>query len=264
MSPIYIASKLFTYLVLSPIIFIIFFLIASFYVKKFRIVFVSIALSFYALSISYVSNTLLLPLEKPYNKVLEKNNRVNAVVVLSGGSVAGSANIPIGSDAYKRAMWGLMIAKSQNLPLLFSGAGLEIYTEADAFLDAMKEIRENLHVDMPISSSLTLGSFSLHVENKSLDTYQNAQFSKEAFKKIGIDRPVVYLVTSAFHMKRSTTLYKYFGFEVIPAATSFRLDNKAEEVGILSFVPRFSSLANSYTALHEYAGLLSLVLRGII
>ena len=264
MSFIYIASKLFTYLVLSPIIFIIFFLIASFYVKKFRIIFIAIALSFYALSISYVSNSLLLPLEKPFNKVLEKNNSVNAVVVLSGGSVEGSANIPIASDAYKRAMWGLMIAKSQNLPLLFSGAGLEIYTEADAFLDSMKEIKELLHVDIPISSTLTLGSFSLHVENKSLDTYQNAKFSKEAFENIGIDRPVVYLVTSAFHMKRSIALYKYFGFEVIPAATSFRLNNRAEEVDVLSFVPEFRSLIDSYTALHEYAGLLSLVLRGVI
>jgi len=264
MSFIYIASKLFTYVVLSPLIFIILFLIASFYVKKFRIFFVAVALSFYALSISYVSNILLLPLEKPYNKVLEQNNSVNAVVVLSGESIEGSANIPIASDAYKRAMWGLMIAKSQNLPLLFSGAGLEIYTEADAFLDSMKEIKNNLHVDMPISSTLTLGSFSLHVENRSLDTYQNAKFSKKAFENIGIDRPVVYLVTSAFHMKRSIVLYKYFGFEVIPAATSFRLDNRAEEVGILSFVPKFGALNNSYTALHEYAGLLSLVLRGII
>ena len=260
----YLASKIFAYLVLSPLIFVIFFLAASFYAKKFRIVFIAISLSFYALSIPYVSNSLLLPLEKPYNKVLAQNNSVNAVVVLSGGSVEGSANIPIASDAYKRAMWGLMIAKSQNLPLLFSGAGLEIYSEADAFLDSMKEIKNNLHVDMPISSALTIGSFSLHVENRSLNTYQNAQFSKEAFENIGIDRPTVYLVTSAFHMKRSITLFEHFGFEVIPAATSFRLDNKAEEVGLLSFLPKFSSLNNSYIALHEYTGLISLALQGII
>jgi len=264
MSFIYIASKLFTYVILSPIIFIVFFLIASFYVKKFRIIFVSVALSFYALSISYVSNNLLLPLEKPFNKVLEKNDSVNAVVVLSGGSVEGSANIPIVSDTYKRAMWGLMIAKSQNLPLLFSGAGLETYTEANAFLDSMKEIKENLHVDIPISSSLAKNSFSLHVEDKSLDTYQNAQFSKKAFEKIGINKPVIYLVTSAFHMKRSIALFKYFEFEIIPAATNFKLDNKAEEVDFFSFVPKFNYLRNSYIALHEYAGLFSLILRGVI
>ncbi len=264
MNTVYIVSKIFTYLVLSPIIFIIFFLIASFYVQKFRIVFVTIALCFYALSISYVSNTLLLPLEKPYNRVLEKSNMVNAVVVLSGGNIEGSANIPMKSDAYKRAMWGLMIAKSKNLPLLFCGAGLELYTEADAFLDSMKEITNNLHVDIPISSSLTLNSFSLHVEDRSLDTYQNAQFAKEEFDAIGINRPVIYLVTSAFHMRRAILLYEYFGFQAIPAATSFRLDDKAQEVGILSFVPSFKALNNSYIALHEYAGLLSLILRGII
>jgi len=264
MSFIYIASKLFTYLVLSPLIFILLFLISSFYVKRFRFIFISIALSFYALSISFISNTLLQPFEGPYNIPLQINEKVNAVVVLSGGSIEGSANIPMASDAYKRAMWGLMIAKSQNLPLLFSGAGLQKYTEADAFLDSMKELRENLHVPLPISSSLKLNSFSLHVENKSLDTYQNAKFSKEKFKVIGVDTPTIYLVTSAFHMRRSAILYEYFGFNVIPAATSFRLDNRAKEVNIFSFVPTYNDLRNSYTALHEYAGLLSLVLRGVI
>ena len=264
MSTIYIVSKIFTYLVLSPTIFIVLFFISSFYVKRFKVIFISIAFSFYLLSISAVSTYMLSPLESPYNTALQKDNRVNAVVVLSGGSVKGSANIPIGSDAYKRAMWGLMIAKSQNLPLLFSGAGIGEYTEADAFLEGMDEIRENLHVELPLAPTLKLGSFALHVENKSLDTYQNAKFSQKKFRDIGIDKPVIYLVTSAFHMKRSILLYEHFGFEVIPAATSFRLDDKSKELDFLSFVPKFSSLSNSYTALHEYAGIFSLVLRGII
>ncbi|MDA7847892.1 YdcF family protein [Sulfurospirillum sp.] len=250
---------------LSPVIFIIFFLIASFYVKRFRVIFIFVALSFYALSISFVSTSLLSPFEKPFNKPLTKNHNVNAVVVLSGGSIEGSANLPIGSGAYKRVMWGLMIAKSNNLPLLFSGAGIgQNYTEADAFLDSMKEIREYLKLDVPISKSIELNKFALHVEDKSIDTYENAKFSKEKFDQLGIQKPTIYLVTSAFHMKRSIALYKYFGFEVIPAATNFRLSVKSYETTFLSFVPNFKALNNSYTALHEYAGLLSLILRGII
>ncbi len=265
MTPIYIVSKLFTYLVLPPGIFIIFFLLASFYIKKFRTIFVLVALCFYALSNSHVSDYLLSSFERPFNKPLEKSSHVDAVVVLSGGSVEGSANIPIGSDAYKRAMWGLMIAKTNNLPLLFSGAGVgRSYTEADAFLDSMNEIKKNLHVNIPVSSKIELNKFALHVENKSIDTYQNAKFSKDKFDKLGIQRPTIYLVTSAFHMKRSIALYTYFGFKVIPAATSFRLSSQKREMDFWSFMPNIRALNNSYTALHEYAGMLSLILRGII
>ncbi|WP_024954544.1 YdcF family protein [Sulfurospirillum arcachonense] len=264
MSTIYVISKLFTYLVLPPGIFIIFFLLASFYTKKFRAIFILVALSFFALSNSYVSELLLRPLEKPFNQTLKKNNYVNAVVVLGGGKIEGSANIPLGSAAYKRALWGLMIAKSHNLPLLFSGAGIDKYTEADAFLESMKEISKNLGVDIPISSStFELNNFALHVEDKSLDTYQNAKFSKEKFKQIGIDKPNIYLVTSAFHMKRSIALYEYFGFKVVPAATDFRLRTKENKLTIWSFMPSLGALNNSYTALHEYAGLLSLHLRNL-
>ena len=104
MNTIYIISKLFTYLLLPPSVFIIFFLLASFYTKRFRSIFILVACSFYALSNSYVADYLLSPLERPYNKVLENNSNVNAVVVLSGGSIQGSVNIPIGSDSYKRAI----------------------------------------------------------------------------------------------------------------------------------------------------------------
>jgi uncharacterized SAM-binding protein YcdF (DUF218 family) len=145
-----------------------------------------------------------------------------------------------------------MIAKQTNLPLYFSGAGLyKKYTEADAFNDSVNEIKTNLQVE----------DISLHVENRSLDTYQNAKFSKELFKEQGIENPTIFLVTSAYHMKRSVKLYKNFGFNVIPAATGFRISNKPKNNW--DYLPNMGAFQKSYVALHEYAGLLSLILRGI-
>jgi len=253
MSTMYVISKLFTYLVLPPGIFIVMFLLASFYAKKFKAIFFLAAVSFYLLSNSYVADWLLKPLEAPFNRPLHMNKKADAVIVLGGGSVAGSANLPLANDAYKRAVWGLMIAKQTNLPLYFSGAGTyKKYTEADAFMDSMNEIKTNLQVT----------DLSLHVETKSLDTYQNAKFSKQIFFEQGIERPTIYLVTSAYHMKRSIALYKYFEFEVIPSATGFQISNKPKTSW--DYLPNMSALNRSYTALHEYAGLLSLVLRGVI
>ena len=253
MSAIYVLSKLFTYLVLPPGIFIIMFLLASLYAKKFKAIFFLFALSFYLLSNSYVADWLLKPLETPFNKPLHLGKKADAVIVLGGGSVAGSANLPLANGAYKRVIWGLMIAKQTDLPLYFSGAGTyKKYTEADAFTDSMNEIKTNLKVD----------NISLHVETKSLDTYQNAKFSKQMFLEQGIEKPTIYLVTSAYHMKRSIALYKHFGFEIIPAATGFKISNKPKTSW--DYLPNIRAFNKSYTALHEYAGLLSLVLRGVI
>jgi uncharacterized SAM-binding protein YcdF (DUF218 family) len=261
MSFLYILSKLFTYLVLPPGIFIVLFFIASFYVKKFKSFFLFFALSFYLLSNSYVADWLLGPLEKPYNQTLMRTN-ANAVVVLSGGSIAGSPNLPLASDAYKRATWGLMVAKSQNLPLIFSGGGVyKTYSEADAFLNTMKQLGRHLNITLPLSKGFHAKEFSLHVEDKSLDTYQNAKFSKDLLEKAGISQPTIYLVTSAYHMKRATLLYEYFGFKVIPAATDFKISNKPKDRW--DYLPSMGALEKSYTALHEYAGLVSLKLRSI-
>ncbi len=252
MSSVYIVSKLFTYLILPPGIFIIALFVASLYAKRFRTIFALFAVSFYLLSNSYVADWLLRPLEAPYNIVLNTDKKIDAVIVLGGGSVAGSANLPLAESAYKRAMWGLMIASSQNLPLYFSGAGLDKnYTEADAFKDSISEIKKYLRVD----------SVSLHVEAKSLDTYENAKFSKQMFKDKGIESPTIYLVTSASHMRRATKLYEHFGFVVVPAATGFRVSDRPKN--LWSYLPNMGAFKRSYTALHEYAGLLSLALRGI-
>jgi len=252
MNTFFIVSKLFTYLVLPPGIFILFLLLASFYAKKLKFIFLLSSFSLYALSNMFVADILLMPLETPYNVTLDKSRKADAIVVLGGGSIVGSANLPLSNDAYKRAIWALMIAKQTNLPLYFSGAGLyKKYTEADAFTDSVNEIKNNLHVK----------NISLHVENKSLDTYQNAKFSKQLLKKQGIENPTIFLVTSAYHMKRSIKLYKHFGFNVIPAATDFKISNIPKNNW--DYFPNIGAFMKSYIALHEYVGLMSLYIRGI-
>ena len=242
--------------------FIALLLLASFYAKKFRFFFLCGTLFFYALSNSYVADALLFPLEKPYNEALHVNPKAHAVVVLSGGSVKGASNLPLADEAYKRAMWGIMLAKSHDLPLLFSGAGSDSsYTESDAFIESMGQLKNSLSIDFPQDLPLHVKAFSIHIENKSLDTYENAKLSKELFMYAGIKNPTIYLVTSAYHMKRSIALYQHFGFNVIPAATSFKISTR--EKNGWDYLPNIWALEKSYTALHEYAGLLSLKLRGI-
>ena len=262
MSTVYILSKIFTYSVLPPGMFIVLLLLASFYVKKFRLFFLCGTLFFYTLSNTYVADALLSPLEKPYNTSLHVNDEANAVVILGGGNIKGSANLPLSDEAYKRAMWGIMVAKSHNLPVLFSDAGMEQgYSESDAFLESAEALRTFLNLEIPTHLPLHVKTFSLHVEDKSLDTFENAKLSKTLFLEAGIEKPTIYLVTSAYHMRRSIKLYEHFGFNVIPTATAFKISTK--EKNGWDLLPNIWAFEKSYIALHEYAGLLSLKLRGI-
>lgn len=261
MSTFYILSKLFTYLVLPPGIFIFLLLIASFLTRKFRIFFLTCSVIFYGLSNTYCADILLKPLEKPYNVPLHVSS-VDAVVILGGGSLQGVANLPLSNEANKRALWGMLIAKKYNLPLLFSGAGTnKIYSESDAFKETIETLNTSFSLGISQSTSLLEKKFSLRVENKSLDTYENAKLSKRLFEEEGIAHPTVYLVTSAYHMKRSIVLYEHFGFHVIPAATAFKISTQAKD--IWDYLPNMGALEKSFIALHEYMGLVSLKLRGI-
>ena len=263
MSPVYIASKIFTYLVLPPGIFIVLFFLAAFFAKRFRLFFLANAVIFTLLSTTYVSDLLMAPLEEPYNRPLQKAP-VDAVIVLGGGLTQGVANLPLSTDAYKRMMWGLMVAKSNNVPLLFSGGGMQReYLESDAFLDSLKELKQYLEVPIPSPKSLASKEFSLHIEDKSLDTYENAKFSQAAFEKEGLKEPTIYLVTSAYHMTRSVKLYEHFGFHVIPAATNFKINHRTQNDGWWDYLPNAHAFYKSYVAIHEYIGLASLKVRGI-
>lgn len=263
MSITYIVSKLLTYSALPPSIFIITLFVAAFYAKKYRFFFFFMAISFYALSNNYVANALLSPLEKPYNTPLPINKELaDAVVVLSGGSVKGASNLPLSDETYKRAMWGIILAKQYNLPLLFSGTGTDAtYRESDAFLASYQALNVFFDQKNVATSPLNVKTFSIHVENSSLDTYENAKLSKAMFEDMGIPKPCIYLVTSAYHMERSKRLYEHFGFCVIPAATSFKISQTT--ANWIDLLPNIWALEKSYKAIHEYIGLASLKLRGI-
>ncbi len=256
----YILSKLFTYSILPPSIFIIVLFVAAFYAKKFKLFFFIAAISFYALSNHFIANALLSPLEKPYNRPLEESSSTDSVVVLSGGSMKGASNnLPLSDESYKRAMWGMIIAKKYNLPLLFSGTDLEHF-ESDAFLMSISSLDDAFKLGIETKPFYTK-VFSIHTESHSLDTYENAKFSKLMFEQAGITKPRIYLVTSAYHMKRSIKLYEHFGFHVIPAATSFKISET--QSNWIDFLPNIWALDKSYKAIHEYIGLASLSLRGI-
>lgn len=242
---VYIFSKLFAGFFLVPGVFILaFFLIFLFtrgVIRGFSLV---CALALYALSTPFVPNLLLSSLENPRSTC---GRYADTVVILSGGSVLGQ-ELSLGNESLKRAVYGLKVAKERSLPVVFSGAGHKSVSEADSFEQTIKNIYKPFDVKI---DEITL-------EDRSLDTYENAKYTKEILG----EKSNILLVTSAYHMPRAKLLFEYFGFRVTPCATDFKVED-GERLHWSDILPSMGKLRDSQTALREYFGLLNLKIRGI-
>jgi uncharacterized SAM-binding protein YcdF (DUF218 family) len=89
-------------------------------------------------------------------------------------------------------------------------------------------------------------STDLTRENKSLNTYENAQ-NVAGILGNAHDSTLI-LVTSAYHMRRSVRAFEAFGYEPQPYVSDVRRSR-------LTLIPRFRSYENSELALHELVGL---------
>lgn len=93
---------------------------------------------------------------------------------------------------------------------------------------------------------LGVDAADLLLESRSMNTWQNAQFSAPLLKAYGADR--VLLVSSAYHLRRSMLYFTHFGIPATPV--------RAEYVsGIGSWEPLSYNFAMTDLALHEYGGI---------
>jgi uncharacterized SAM-binding protein YcdF (DUF218 family) len=240
---IFVISKLFTYLCLPPGIFIIILILAGIFAKKLKWLFYISALTLYLLSNKFIANLLLYPLEHNYYK----DKTIPKAVVVLGGEVNPKDKLKAYPDAFKREIYGLLLAKKYNLPFIYTGGGLKI-KEADF-----------VKKDVELIKKICNCNIKDYYERNSLDTYENAKYTAKLFKKLHLKKEI-FLVTSAYHMKRAIKLFKHFGFKVIPKPVGFFYK---PYYTIWDIFPSEGNFHKSYKAIHEYFGLLSLILRGI-
>ena len=188
------------------------------------------------LSLPVVSMALLASLDPP---AAAFGQRPEAIVVL-GGDVFHIADPPgavLGSLSLERVRAGAALQRQSGLPVLVSGG----------LVDGLP-----LTVGALMADSMT-GDFGVPVrwtEAGSPTTWENAEYSAKILAAAGITR--VYLVTHAWHMRRSLLSFRHFGVTVVAAPVrpdawpSFRL---------AEFMPRASAWVNSFYAMHEWVGL---------
>ena len=116
--------------------------------------------------------------------------------------------------------------------------------------------------------SLGIPADAIWLEKTSLNTYQNALYSKQILEPKGIQR--IILVTSAIHMPRSVKLFEKQGFDVVPAPTDFTVTQAGWDqlmhpnlaTLLANLIPAADNLNLTAKALKEYLGILIYTLRG--
>ena len=205
------------------------------------------ALLLYLCALPPVAERLLHRLE--YQFAPAEISQADVIVVLGGGTVA---NVPVAPGwsgqlhdvAAQRLLAAYVLHRRTALPVLTSGG--EVYAG---------EGRESLYM-RDVLVSLGMDGMKVLLEDRSLNTQENAQFTAKVLKERGYSRPL--LVTSAFHMPRSVKNFAQSGITVLPYPVGFYTPRTAGPAHLLSWVPSYSAMRGTGLALKEYLGLAAL------
>jgi uncharacterized SAM-binding protein YcdF (DUF218 family) len=188
------------------------------------------------LAIPLVANALSRAVQRcPALEWRSRPVQAQAIVILGGSSQR--LNMPeyggepaASQELLEKVNYAAFLARRTSLPVAVSGAR-----------DETLAMRASLARDFQLETRW--------VENRSRDTFENAQFCAELLKPSGITRIV--LVTSADHEWRAMHEFVSAGFSVVPAPIGLDLP---PVVSLGSFVPNVDALSRSSTALYELLG----------
>ena len=208
-----------------------------------------VALLLYAASVAPVSEWLLRDLE--YRIPPAAVARADVIVVLGGGTMR-DVPIPAGwsgqlhDAAAQRLLAAYALHRQTGLPLLVSGG--EVFAEYGREAVIMRDILVSFGV----------APQNIILEDRSLNTTENARFTAPILREWGWRRPL--LVTSAFHMPRSVAEFQRAGVSMAPYPAGFYASRRYHWT-LLDVVPSGSALRGTSIALKEYLGLAALAAR---
>jgi len=248
-------EKLIASLVMPPGIFLLLTITITFYLflkTKSKLIKLTAVLTVSALLIMSTGlgvKILLIPLENYAEQVTEEVENDYPIAVLGGGVYyKNESEVQLSVHSLQRLTKGVKIYKKTESPIIYSGGiavGQKKLSEADAaedYLFLMGVDREDYYP-----------------ENRAQSTYENGKYVKEWMENSNIDK--IYLVTSAYHMFRSSAVFSAQGVDFLPVHSGFIYDHK---FSWLDYLPSRGALSVNMSALHEWIGIIWYYLNGRI
>jgi len=235
-------TKILLYLILPPAS-LIFLMAAGLLVTAFKrvlgvVLIVSGFLLLYLFSIVPVSDFLLKTLERNIPPVQEPREQADAIVVLAGG-VRDLSWLSLGpqpsATSIERLVTGVRLYRELHIPLVIIGGNGDPFEQGIKEAGAMGRIAKGIGV--PDNDMTT--------ENAPRNTLESARAARKLIRGNHI-----ILVTSAYHMKRSSAMFRKQGFDVVPAPAGYRSEQRG--ISLYSLIPRAGSLDDSSAALSEF------------
>lgn len=230
-------------LVLPPgIFFVLFFVLAFFCWRRgerntAKIIF-AITAVFYILSTSVVAEWSMGYQESKYEPPIHPQGDI--IIMLGGGATLDTPDVDgIGglcSGPSSRLLAAVRLQKQLDVPILVSGG--QVYADTGAEAEIAKRVLMSLGVP----------EASVFVEDRSLNTTQNALYSSRILREYGFTRPI--LVTSAFHMERAVGDFSRQGVEVTPFPTDYKV-NRQPKFNYTKLRPQTEALLYNVMVLQE-------------
>ena len=230
-------------LVLPPgIFFVIFFGLAIYLWRQKQVkaagILAMVNLIFYLLSTSWLSGMLLAQVERQVPQMASPQGDV--IVMLGGGATKDTPNMGelgnLTNSPASRLLATYELYQRLQVPILVSGG--QVY--ADSGAEAQLAARELLRLGVKPEDII--------IEDRSLNTRQNAVYSCELLRQRGLEHPV--LVTSAFHMNRGVLNFAKEGMAVDPYPTDYRV-NQEQVFHYNKLMPSAGALEDSVVVMQE-------------
>ncbi|PLT46677.1 putative membrane protein [Paenibacillus pasadenensis] len=203
----------------------------------------------YALSSPWAADGLARSLEQRYPQPALNETASDVIVVLGAGAVPDTPDVGglgnMSATAEARLLAAVRLSRSTGLPVLFSGG--QVYPDSGNEADiAGRQLRE-----------LGLPPDRILLENRSLNTEQNARLTRRLLYERGLSRPM--LLTSALHLPRALEQFRKAGLEPLPYPVDYAAPVQPRWYWS-KLLPSGAALALSQAALKEHLGLAALKL----
>lgn len=198
------------------------------------------------LGMPIVSHSMLRALEAGLSTTPPTDHPPQAIIVLGGEIIRTSEEklgVRPGLLTLDRLRTAAALQRRTGLPILVTGGPTQPSTPAVGLV-MEQSLREDFRTP------------ARWVEAKAIDTWENARFSADILRGEGIVS--VYVVTHAWHMRRTLLAFQGTNLTVTAAPTS---PDGTLGPDLFDFLPRASAWQTGYFALHEWIGYVWYTLR---
>lgn len=202
-----------------------------------------VALLWYLLTIPFTGILLTQSLENRYDPPAEATGDV--ILMLGSGATSDTPDIDgdgqLFGGAANRLLTTYSLYQQTGLPIILSGG--QVFPDSGVEADIAK--RQLIRLGVPEEKIIE--------ENQSVNTKQNAEFTKEILQQNGYSKPI--LVASALQMERAVRNFERIDISVQPFPTDYTVNER-----LVLYANQFTPSGNGLTfaAIKEYVGILSL------